>query len=123
MAEIDGANAILGCPSPPIAIRRLAYRGNNSKNKKLKKKRKKNKKKGPSPPIAISAIGLGGEKRPLQQSPLSDCLKDRKMKLKKLYANHHVGNKHRSLETKKRSYQNKEKKKNKKKGPSPPIAI
>merc|ERR1712127_545815 len=40
-------------PSPPIAIRRLAYRGNNSKNKKLKKKRKINKKKGPSPPIAV----------------------------------------------------------------------
>ena len=78
---------------------RLAYRGIKQKIKK--------KQKGTSPPTAIWAIGLGGEKRPLQQSPLSDCLKDRKMKLKKLYANHHVGNKHRSLETKKRSYQNK----------------
>ena len=49
MAEIDGANAMLGCPSPPIALRRLAYRGKN----------KKRKQKGPSPPTAIWAIGLG----------------------------------------------------------------
>jgi hypothetical protein len=74
MAEIDGANAILGCPSPPIAIRRLAYRG--------KKKNLKNKN-GPSPPTAIWAIGLGDEKRPLHQSPLSDWLRGNNSKNKK----------------------------------------
>ena len=42
------------------------------------------KKEGPSPPTAIWAIGLGGEKRPLHQSPLSDWLRGNNWKKEKV---------------------------------------
>ena len=55
MAELYGANAVLGCPSPPIALGDWLTGATYFFLK--------NKKKGSSPPTAIWAIGLEGEKK------------------------------------------------------------